>query len=85
VREKQFDELAEMLGDEHNLSVLCAVLVDDADHALVERLRSRQDELRTKALAAGARLYVTPARQFIARVQRWRHAPAAAPARRKTA
>jgi hypothetical protein len=75
-----------MLGDEHNLSVLRGALAGDDDSAaLVEKLRTRQNDLRAKALQAGATLYTTPPRDFVALVKRWWDRPAAARPRRKTA
>ena len=67
----ELDSLAEALGDDHDIAVLVALLddrPDDLRHAEPgrsrprARARSRQHELRTAAIRAGATIYAEPSK-----------------------
>jgi hypothetical protein len=60
-----FHELAELLGDEHDLAVLTEAAADDRVTALA---RVRREALTTEALELGARLYVEKPKAFAARM-----------------
>jgi CYTH domain-containing protein/CHAD domain-containing protein len=72
----RLDDLADSLGDDHDLSVLIARLEADpkgsggrrAVDAAVELARTQQDELRRRAVRLGATVYAEPATRFVARV-----------------
>jgi CYTH domain-containing protein/CHAD domain-containing protein len=79
----RLDDLADSLGDDHDLSVLIARLEADpkgsggrrAVDAAVELARTQQDELRRRAVRLGATVYAEPATRFVARIGTyWRNA-----------
>lgn len=69
-------DLADSLGDDHDLSVLIARLEADpagsggrrAVDAAVKLARTQQDELRRRSVRLGATVYAEPASRFVARV-----------------
>jgi CHAD domain-containing protein len=73
---RRFDELADVLGDVHDLHVLGAQLREGHDELaaagdateVLRRLDERGAELEGRAVGLGSRLYVEPARRFAARV-----------------
>jgi CHAD domain-containing protein len=78
-RERQFRELSEALGEEHNLAVLCGVLADSrmaGRAALLQLARARQAALREETIEAGRALYDATPQSFVRRLKRlWRTAP----------
>lgn len=68
-RQTELKTLSDLLGDEHDLSVLRDTLLADGGdllgrgeaQALLARIGRRQGELRTQAQALGARIYAEPA------------------------
>ena len=78
---EQLDDLAETLGNDHDVAVLVELLDRDPDaygtpsdvEHLRDLARSRQRELRTTAIRAGATIYAEPAPAFGDRIARyWR-------------
>lgn len=75
----RLDDLAEALGDDHDLSVLVERLESDPARyggkksvkRTVKRARVEQDDLRTRAFRLGASLYAEPAPAFVARIGRY--------------
>jgi CHAD domain-containing protein len=79
-------DLSDLLGDEHDLTVLCEHvrerpdLVADQDVArvLTTTLDERRRDLRAAARPLGAKIYAEPPEQFTARIARyWRSGPLA--------
>jgi CHAD domain-containing protein len=71
-RIRRFRSLERLLGEDHNIEVLCATLADDrdaeprtADHRpLILVARTQQTTLRRRALALGKRLHAETKKQF---------------------
>ena len=86
-RRDEVDELSELLGDDHDLSVLRATLLEEradrtdegARRAVLGVALQRQIELRSAAWALGARLFAEPPKPFARRLgaywAAWRQAP----------
>jgi CHAD domain-containing protein len=76
---EQAHELADLLGDDHDLAVLRGkveeeqgALADPASHAaLLASIDHRRGELQVKALKLGQRLYAEKSRPFVARLGRY--------------
>lgn len=78
---EEADELGELLGDDHDLAVLRAAVLDSPDRfgaaeevePLVEALDRRSQELRAPALELGRRLYLDEPDAFVRRLEvHWR-------------
>jgi CHAD domain-containing protein len=64
----EYHQLADYLGDEHDL----AVLRERASGKLTELVERRREELQDKAFALGERLYADQARKFVHDLQKQR-------------
>lgn len=86
-RESSLHDLESWLGDDHNLAVLTQQMQEDPDKYGGKRILDsflpvaglHQEELRSKALALGQRLYEEKPRDFVRKIQKlwemWRHDP----------
>ena len=64
------DEVAERLGDDHDLAVLSAeIRRQGADRPLLEALRRKRGKLQKKAIRRARRLYARKPRRFMARME----------------
>lgn len=61
--------LTQLLGDDHDLSLLKSDAIKAQDQALAEKIANEQKNLRKEALICGAKLYRTPGRDFIQRME----------------
>ena len=72
---RSLDDLAEALGDDHDLAVLVDLLTDTAIgegmviEPAVELVRAQQDELRGRAFRLGRTVYAETEQAFVARVE----------------
>lgn len=86
-RESSLHDLETWLGDDHNLAVLAQQMQEEPDrYGGQQNLESflpvatlHQEELRSKALALGQRLYEEKPREFVRNIEKlwemWRHDP----------
>lgn len=77
-RARSLDDLAELLGEEHDLYILKQRIVaqcreDSPDPAEIRKIDRRRHRRRQKALALGRRLYKRKPADFTRRVQKWCH------------
>jgi CHAD domain-containing protein len=84
----EVDRLADLLGDDHDLTVLRAVLLSAPDgiadpetlQAVIGLIGRRQVELRARAETIGARVFADKPKAFARRIERywsaWRNEPA---------
>jgi CHAD domain-containing protein len=70
--EQAAHDLADLLGDHHDLTVLGEALSDAAEERiLLPAIEARQAELVAEALPLGRRLYAEKPKRFVARVARY--------------
>jgi len=71
-------KLADYLGDEHDLSILLATLLEhhqdlgeETFDLFADEIASRREHLRSKAQALGERLYAETPKAYLARIERY--------------